>query len=230
MPLLHPSGGLVYHLRAWRYGPSLWSDFHGRVRAWLAGWRPGTEHLVLVGPSGGYALDLRFLQGFPRVTVLEPDRLARVILERRFPGVPFRFDKDPGLARADGFSRLAARYPEGAFLFCNLLGQSPVGQDADFRHRAWLSGLEAALAGHAWASWHDLASTGEPPDETATTRLERAAPLESVLECFWRGERQKPLTIHDHECGGILPDAPREYTVWELRPGRYHVVEWLGER
>lgn len=227
MPFLHPSGGLVYHLRARRYGSTLWPSFHGQVREWLAGWRPAGDHLVLVGPSGGYALDQGFLQGFRRVSVLEPDRLARLILKHRFPGIPFCFDEDPGLARPDGFSRLARRYPCGALLFCNLLGQSPVGQGADFHRREWLAGLAPALAGRAWASWHDLASTHEAPDETGTLRLERAESLESVLERYWRGGGRGELAIHDHECAGLVPEAPREYALWALRPGQYHVVEWL---
>jgi hypothetical protein len=195
------------------------------VHAWLAGWRPTETHLVLVGPSGGYALEARFLNRFARVTVLEPDPLARHTLARRFPGIPFRFAADPGLARADGFTRLARRYPDAAFLFCNLLGQSLVGQGADFQRQAWLFGLAHALAGRSWASWHDLASTRRRPDRTEVLRLERGKPLDVVLGYFWRGGE---LAIHDHECSGLLADAPREYAAWELRPGQYHLVEWLA--
>jgi len=225
MPWLHPSGGLVYHLRAWRYGGTHWSAFHDRVHGWLSGWRPPESHLVLVGPSGGYALEGAFLQRFGQVTVLEPDPLARSILTRRFPRIPFRFAADPGLARADGFERLARCHPDAAFLFCNLLGQPLVGQGPDFQRQSWLSGLASALAECSWASWHDLASTQRQPDALSHLGMDGAEPLEKVLNRYWQGGE---LTIHDHECAGLAPDAPREYALWELRPGQYHLVEWLA--
>lgn len=225
MPFLHPSGGLVYHLRAWRYGERLWPAFHAQVHQWLAAWQPAPDHLVLVGPSGGYALDAGFLDRFARVTALEPDQLARIILARRFPRRPFRFDADPGLSLSEGFSRLARRYPDAAFLFCNLFGQQLVGQSAGFQRQSWLAGLAPALAGRHWASWHDLASTRRRPDGRETLRLEGEEPLEDVLGYFWRGGE---LAIHDHECSGLPADAPREYATWELRPGQYHLVEWLA--
>jgi hypothetical protein len=226
MPFLHPSGGLVYHLRAWRYGKRLWPAFHAQVRQWLAAWQPVTDHVVLVGPSGGYALNAGFLDRFPHVTALEPDPLARIILARRFPCRSFRFEADPGLARSDGFSRLALRYPDAAFLFCNLLGQQLVGQGAGFQRPTWLAGLAPALAGRHWASWHDLASTRRLPDGRETLRLERGKPLDEVLGHFWRGGE---LAILDHECSGLLADAPREYAIWELCPGQHHLVEWLAD-
>jgi hypothetical protein len=77
MPLLHPSGGLVYHWRAWRWRRTPWAPFHDQVRRWLTDWRPEAGQLVLVGPSGGYALSSQFLERFRKITVLEPDDLAR---------------------------------------------------------------------------------------------------------------------------------------------------------
>ncbi|MGL4407279.1 MAG: hypothetical protein ACRCTU_02685, partial [Zoogloea sp.] len=57
---LSTSGGLVYHLRAWR-ARRQWAAFHAQVAAWLAAWMPERHRLVLVGPSAGYALPLGFL-------------------------------------------------------------------------------------------------------------------------------------------------------------------------
>lgn len=225
MPWLHPSGGLVYHLRAWRYGKSLWSAFHAHLRDWLTAWQPDANHLVLVGPSGGYALEAGFLERFERITVLEPDGLARYILSRRFPQAAFHFDTGFDLVRPDGFQRLAQRYPDAAFLFCNLLGQGLVGQPSKFDRQAWLSDLAPALKDRSWASWHDLASSHRRPDSRASCQLQRAEPLDEVLGRFWQGGE---LSIHDHECAGMASDAPRRYVLWELRPGQYHVVEWLA--
>lgn len=225
MAWLHSSGGLVYHLRAWRHGENLWRPFHIQVRAWLASWKPESEHLVLVGPSGGYALDSAFLGRFSRITAMEPDPLARFILSRRFPHIPFRWDPDGGVAQVDGFCRLADRHPHAAFLFCNLLGQRLVGQGDTFDRQAWFSGFEAGLAGRDWASWHDLASTQRPPDRRDALHVENGQPLDQVLGHFWRvGE----LSIHDHESGGLAPMLPRSHALWELAPGRYHLVEYLA--
>ncbi|MBI5329364.1 MAG: hypothetical protein HZB71_02020 [Betaproteobacteria bacterium] len=221
--MFHPSGGLTYHLRAWRYRDALWRPFHEQVGRWLTAWRPGAVHLVLAGPSGGYALNREFLERFQRVTVLEPDPLARRILGWRFSSISFEFAVSP-LAGPGGFAALAQAWPGAAFLFCNLLGQTLVGQGEDFERAAWLAELEPALAGREWASWHDLASTERAPDQSRPFRLNHAQALEAVLAHLWQGGE---LTIRDHECEGLCPHSAREYALWNLRPGHWHLVEWL---
>lgn len=225
--LFHPSGGLVYHWRALRWRRALWASFHDQVRRWLADWRPEARHLVLIGPSGGYALTSRFLDRFGPITVLEPDPLARHILARRFPDHAFDWRGSDRLARPGGFRRLADGHPDAAFLFCNLLGQMPRGAAAGFDRRAWLAEIEAALSGHAWASWQDLASTDRRPDRRDGLVLDRAIPLDAVLGHYWQGGE---LAIHDHDCAGMCPSLPRACTTWQLRPGRWHLVEWLACR
>ncbi len=224
MPYLHPSGGLVYHWRAWRWRRTLWAPFHDQVRRWLADWRPGEKHLVLVGPSGGYALSSQFLERFPRITVLEPDVLARRILATRFPGQRFTWRGSEQLARPGGFAWLAATHPDAAFLFCNLLGQWPVGMESESDRQCWLGELEQALAHRAWASWHDLASSTRVPDRSGPFSSERACSLDEVLGHYWRGGE---LEIHDHGCAGLCSARPRRYALWRLTPGRHHLVEWL---
>jgi hypothetical protein len=221
---MHPSGGLIYHLRAWRWRRSLWAPFHDQVRRWLTDWRPETAHLVLVGPSGGYALSSQFLERFRKLTVLEPDALARRILVRRFPESRFEREDAPWLVTPEGFRRLAERYPEAAFLFCNLLGQVPAGAPADFDHRAWLESLDTGLAGRPWASWHDLASTARSPDRHGPSGAAAAESLDAALERYWTGGE---LEIHDHGCAGLCPGRPRQYAVWQLTPRRHHLIEWL---
>ncbi len=231
--LLHPSGGLLYHLRAWRWRRTLWSPFHDQVRRWLTDWRPEVDnhagnraaHLVLVGPSGGYALSRPFLERFRRITVLEPDPLARRILARRFPNCRFTWENAPWLAEPEGFRLLAERFPDATFLFCNLLGQTPVGGGAGFNRRAWLHSLEPSLAGRAWASWHDLASTDRPPDLHGALALVQSGDLDALLGHYWRGGE---LEIHDHGCAGLCPEHPRQYAIWHLAPRRYHLIEWLS--
>lgn len=231
--LLHPSGGLIYHLRAWRWRRTLWAPFHDQVRRWLTDWRPDAnnhaEHLVLVGPSGGYALSRPFLERFRRLSVLEPDPLARRILARHFPTCRFVWENVPRLAEPEGFRLLVESFPDAALLFCNLLGQIPVGASEGFDHRAWLDSLEPSLTGRSWASWHDLASTDRRPDLRAALALARAEELESVLGHYWRGgECGGELEIHDHGCAGLCPEHARQYAIWHLAPKRYHLIEWLS--
>lgn len=213
--LLHSSGGLVYHLRAWRWRGRLWRPYLDQVAAWLLAWRPQARHLVLIGPSGGYALPAAFLGGFERLTAYEPDPLARSILKWRFPASEFAFAgalSDP----AD----LARRHPDAAVLFCNLLGQDWHPGPAE----AWRARLVTALRGLEWASFHDIASTDRPPDAMPLDEIAAALPFEALIGLFWRhGE----IVVEDHETHGLFPDAPRAYAIWNLRPGRFHLVEWL---
>ncbi len=222
--LLHPSGGLNYHLRAWRWKHTRWLPFHSAVARWLDAWRPEAAELVLIGPSGGYALNARFLARFQRITVLEPDALARYLLRQRFAEFAFEFADSAWLAQADGPAILAQRYPEAAFLFCNLLGQTLAGQGAGHNRQAWLSELQHALQGRHWASWHDLASTTRRPDRFDQLALPQSEPLDDLLARFWIGGE---LEIHDHDCAGLLPDSPRQYAIWQLTPNGFHLVEWL---
>jgi hypothetical protein len=230
MSWLHSSGGLVYHLRAWRWRRKLWRPFHAVVTSWLQDWRPTARHLVLIGPSGGYALNAQFLARFDQIDVLEPDPIARYLLRRRFPELNFQFADSAWLASPNGFETLAQRYPNAAFLFCNLLGQQLVGAAADWLRQDsprqdWLRGLEPALRGRAWASWHDLASTNRRPSRFSPQAQPAAESVDEVIAQFWLGGE---IEIHDHDSAGISPDSARQYAIWQLCSKRYHLIEWIA--
>lgn len=221
---LHPSGGLFYHLRAWRYRQNLWAPFHAQLRHCLNDWRPDCAELVLVGPSGGYALTRPFLERFQTVRALEPDPLARWILRRRFADIRFEFI-DLDLATPTGPAELATRHPCAAILFCNLFGQQLVGAATDFDRQTWLQTVEAALRGRDWASWHELISTRQAPAHDETYRAEQAEPLEQICARFWAGGE---LALIDHGTAGLCADRPRHYTLWPLTPDCFHLMEWLA--
>jgi hypothetical protein len=213
--LLHPSGGLGYHLRAWRHADGLWRSFRRTVAGWLADWAPPTDHLVLIGPSAGYSLDDAFLARFSRITALEPDPLARWLFRRRFPGT--RIDWAGAL---DDPAQLPRRHPDAAYLFCNLLGQTLQGS-----RTGWAATITDALAGQHWASYHEIVSTRQPPLRLAPLDLDRLVPLEDLLARVWPGGE---LEVVDHDTYGLCPDAPRRYAIWPLAAGQFHLVEWLA--
>jgi hypothetical protein len=214
--LLHPSGGLGYHLRAWRHANGLWRDFRQTVAGWQADWAPPTDHLVLIGPSGGYSLNATFLTRFARITALEPDPLARWLFQRRFPGIGIDW-----AGALDDPARLPQRYPDAAYLFCNLLGQRLQTASAD-----WPPLLAEALAGRPWASYHEIVSTRQRPHRLEPLDLDRLVPLEDLLARFWSGGE---LELVDHATYGLCPDAPRRYAIWPLMAGQFHLVEWVAQ-
>lgn len=213
--LIHPSGGLVYHLRARRHGDMLWRAYLAEIALWLRDWRPNTEHLVLIGPSAGYSLSQDFLTTFGRVTALEPDALARILLRRRFPSVRFEFAGP--MAR---LAQLPVEYPGAAYLFCNVLGQDWTDAAAP----DWRREFHDSLAGTAWASYHDIVSTTRRPDFPGSLDLPAAPDFDALLARFWMGGE---LVVEDHATHGLFPERPRRYVIWPLNPERFHLIECL---
>ena len=140
------SGGLFYHLKAYRYLNHEWKDHRNAVARFLEAWNPKHRKLILIGPSGGYSLPKSFLEKFDSITVYEPDAVARFIFEKRFQLKPRwiqkPFDFESGVLDSDA-----------AILFCNLLGQIPIRSFHRFRPL-----LLELLKGKEWASFHDAFS------------------------------------------------------------------------
>lgn len=216
--VLHPSGGLVYHWRALRHADGRWRPYRLAVAGWLEAWKPPAEHLLLLGPSGGYALTPAFLAGFRRITAVEPDPLARLILTRRLPGLPLAWEVaagDPLLA--------VQRHPRAAVLFCNLLGQDWLGAGGEATRRAWLEALPQRLADRHWGSFHDVVSTAIAPRHAGPLR-DHSPSLEALLARFWDGGE---LPLVDHHTHALSAGRPADYAVWNLAPGRHHLVGWV---
>lgn len=216
--LIHPSGGLVYHARALRHGRSLWLPYQRALATWLVGWRPAGESLLLLGPSGGYALDTGFLDRFQRVSVVEPDPLARLILSRRFPRVRFQW-LPPGKHLLDPVHTCSG----DVVLFCNLLGQDWLGPARPEDRQEILAGLPHELAGRTWASFHDVISTSRLPATAGPIRVDDSD-LATLLGRFWpAGE----LELADHGTWTLGAGRPTGYVVWNLAPGHHHLVAWV---
>jgi hypothetical protein len=220
--LLDSTGGLGYHLGAALRRRRAWAPFRAQVARWLAGWSPGRAELVLVGPSGGYTLPLEFLSRFRRVTVLEPDPLARFILRRRFPTIPFHFEFLDCLALPEGPATLARAHPHAAILFANLLGQVADGGDMP----PLAAALRSALAGHPWASYHDVLSAPEPPGRPVPEQVPARATADTLARALWPG---RPLPITDHGTLDLVGSGDAQLALWSLAPGAHHVVEWAHQ-
>ncbi|GAB2897324.1 hypothetical protein GCM10027046_28590 [Uliginosibacterium flavum] len=210
------SGGLVYHWRALRYRRVLWAPFVVQVADWLASWQPPQNELVIVGPSAGYTLNGDFLARFKQVTILEPDPIARSLLRRRFAGMPFVEGRVDCFSSLAGPQALADAYPQAAILFSNVLGQKLAQLDP-----RWPAALQTALAGHSWASYHDVIATAQAPVQAQARSFTTETSLEEVLVSFWPGGE---LVLHDHGSFGVLP--AQAYAPWSITPAQHHLLGW----
>ncbi|MBL8684937.1 MAG: hypothetical protein JNK05_37520 [Myxococcales bacterium] len=250
---LDPTGGLRYHLRARRYRTTLWAPFARAVSRWLATWNPPERELLLVGPSGGYCLDLVWLSRFERVTVLEIDPLARWIFARRVKRA-FEAAKlaPPSLAfdRRDHLSPRAGRFvieplralleehTQSSVLFCNILGQLPLlGPDPpeqlpdpppEGSYERWLAQLVEALEGHSWASFHDRLSGTIRPRAELSLDLSPWRSSEALVADLYAETTDETAVLEDHRTSALAPKVPRAQMLWQLDRGVFHLIEALS--
>jgi len=215
--LWHDSGGLSYHWRALRYRKTLWAPFISQASAWLDSWQPPEEELVIVGPSAGYTLPAQWLARFRRISILEPDPLARWLLARRLPSTPIQSCNMDCFATADGPAQLRGFFPDSAILFSNVIGQI-----IDDTSGPWKHSLLESMQGISWASYHDVISTAIKPARTMPIMGAHGTPLEDILGCFWNGGE---LPLHDHGCYGLIP-GDTAYAIWSITPDQHHLVGW----
>ena len=215
MSWMDSSGGLIYHLRA-RFHRSLWADHLQAVQRFLSAWNPSASTLILIGPSGGYSLPPEFLKRFKKIIAYEPDSLARFIFEKRM-GI-----KPEWVKRPFRFEPLIESFPEGAILFCNLLGQIPIHKLPQFRLN-----LIASLQGREWASFQDAYSSVHGKFGKIETESKKLLSTQ-LKPAFENGNEKKELEVTEHEAFGIFKDASGlrfSYWGWQLTPQRSHLIE-----
>jgi hypothetical protein len=238
--LFSASGGLVYHARALRYRNGLWAPFRAALAGWLERCLPPGDELILVGPSGGHCLPLELLARHRRLVALEPDPLARFVLQTRLAPAQLELEHrdlllHPLLSGARGLDALLERRPHAAVLFCNLLGQLQIDLadeqqerfQSEFRRR-----VLPLLAARSWASFHDRWSldreqhaTPSPPETLSFERV----PSDDELAVAYFGTAGAPVTAFDHGASALFPEAwPRRYFSWQLTPHALHVVEGVS--
>jgi len=214
----HSSGGLLWHLRAWRRR-ARWAALDAALRRWLADWRPRADKLLLIGPSAGWTLPRESLARFTAIGVLEPDPLARRLLMRHLDR-PLSFGTLDALAPG-GFAHLATYRPDHALLFCNVLGQLAPAEEGD----AWCAALRQALRDREWASWHDIASSARPIDRPDRQHFGAGTSFDAVMGAYWQGGR---LEVTDHGSFALAGNEAFECVSWPLLPRQQHVLQWVA--
>src|SRR4051794_9109699 len=97
--IFRPSGGALYHWRAFRRRHA-WRDFNREIEDWLNAWDCPREHLILIGPSGGYTLPTAWLKSFSNISAYDLDPLAPLFFRLRHRGVKVEFRRQDIFWRA----------------------------------------------------------------------------------------------------------------------------------
>lgn len=167
--IFRPSGGVLYHWRAWRRRAH-WQPFVNDLEKWLTQWNAAhltksvqkNSELILIGPSAGYTLPHPWLKRFSKITAYDLDPLAPLLFRRVHPGVTVMFKRKDafwkdGRLSIEPLQKLLTAHPHAAILFSNVLGQLLLEGTADeTQWLKFLGTLREALNGRAWASYHDL--------------------------------------------------------------------------
>jgi hypothetical protein len=200
--IFRPSGGVLYHWRAWR-SRARWSGFTRELEDWLASWPVSAGELILIGPSGGYTLPGAWLRRFETIHAYDIDPLAAPLFRRRHPGVNVHFHRADLFWREGRLSHVPLKaalgnHPRAAVLLSNVLGQLLLeGRAEEGEWREFLRRLRHELEGRNWASYHD------------TFTHERGEIIDHLMDGDWK----KGL-------------AAREFR-WPLTPRSLHVIEGL---
>lgn len=242
MAWISPAGGLRYHWRAARYSKKQWRPFREALSLWLTEWAPPEHELILVGPSAGYCLDAKFLARFTRLTALEPDPLARLLLQTRMRHLELRFHHEDfftcsqasdGIAR---FARFLAERPQAAVLFCNFLGQFRLLLESPREEEvldAWKRKLRQLLSGRSWASVHDRVSGSLTPRlMTQPLALPFRLSDDALIQRFYSpAAAPGGGELFDHLTSGFFCETdPHTYFVWQLGPKAWHLIEGVHSR
>jgi hypothetical protein len=208
-----------------------------------------------MGPSAGHTLPLSSLGERP-VSIVDPDPLGRLLLQWRLSQVRKRSTPRARL-RPELLTWMEESHWEPFFknlgqsptLWCNLLGQIPdISYGGEVGSRERLERMEKvypaffaeALARHLpWASFHDRLSFQVPervvPDSLALALCRalhqlgpRFRPDEELTEIV--GIHLPALQeVTTHQTSKFFPESlDRQYTLWQLTPKDWHVIEWVS--
>ena len=228
------TGGLGWHLKAWRYRRRLWTGYMQQTKAFLEDWskqslKPaGVQQLIMVGASAGWSLPASWVQSFDELVLIDPDPMAPWLFGRNHPK-PARQRRQ--WVRGDFrqvLPNLLAGPKPTAVLFNNLLGQLRLtSQDLD-NTEVQLRELKTQLAGVHWASFHDRLSGDWDQTQQSTGAMTAEGQIDNarLTKAFAKGGEWL-----DHLTADVLPQtSTRRIYPWRITPDRLHVVEagWVA--
>lgn len=224
--LFHPSGGLRYHLRAWRRSRVQWQPYRDEIDRFFKSSDFRGRHLVVFGSSGGYLFPKGLFSRFETVDLVDFDPLSFSIFRFKHPEwkgrairVNFLEEWKHSLEDPVVFLDRLGVPADSSLLFMNVLGQL-----TDREQRAFFPGLTALLAGRAWASVHDRLVFDQP-----VSWREKPAPesiSDTLLANALQDSRGRPLA--ECESSGVsnrFRGARHEYFIWSLRETQVQVCE-----
>ncbi|MRD56656.1 hypothetical protein GH816_08910 [Betaproteobacteria bacterium LSUCC0115] len=228
------TGGLGWHLKAWRYRQRLWAGYLQQTKAFLEDWSDqslepaGLRRLVIVGASAGWSLPTGWVRAFDELVLIDPDPLAPWLFGRNH-STPERQHRE--WIREDfrqALPPLLAAPKPTAVLFNNLLGQLRLTSKDLEATEAQLGELKTQLDGVHWASFHDRLSGdwGQAQQSGGTLFAEGSVNNACLTKTYAKGGQWL-----DHLTADVLPQTSRRWVYpWRITPDRLHIVEagWVA--
>jgi hypothetical protein len=228
------TGGLGWHLKAWRYRQRLWAGYLQQTKAFLEDWSDrslgpaGIRRLIIVGASAGWSLPTGWLRSFDELVLIDPDPLAPWLFGRNHPNSERQHRQWVRQDFRQVLPNLLAAPKPTAVLFNNLLGQLRLtSKDLDATE-AQLGELKTQLAGLHWASFHDRLSGdwAQAQQSGGTLFAESSMDNAHLTKTYAKGGQWL-----DHLTADVLPQTSRRWVYpWRITPDRLHVVEagWVA--
>jgi hypothetical protein len=234
--LVHPSGGLVYHFRALQNSATRWEPFRKQVESWLNEWNPPGDHLLLMAPSGGYTLPLRWFSRFKTITALELDPIARGIFSYRLkralgknaPELLWVTEDYLSPAQPQKLIELSKKIPKVPVLWSNVLGQLNLDlpEEQTFPSQDWHHAFQEFIRNRSAASYHDrLSGQTHDWDLAALHAIEKSSVPRSNQELAQFLTISCVLT--DHETEIFSKDfSSRQYSAWQISQEQSQLIEF----
>lgn len=244
---MNPSGGLFWHLHAWRC-QSRWRATCADIAQWLDAMPAptpgpqGTQELVIVGASAGWMVPSAWLQQFQSVTTFDVDRWAAPLFQRRH-GAALRASGTALLCHTqDALSNLPEvlqAHPHAVVLLDNVLGQLRFHHHTVEAASRQISHITRSLHGHRWGSVHDAFSgrTQRGYASAKPTPMQHSVQagvntgnspedsLRTVSLAHFSDQLQAQGEWLDHLTDTVLPaGTPVHHIAWPYSPGYCH---WL---
>jgi hypothetical protein len=245
---MNPSGGLFWHLHAWRHRAQ-WSATCADIAQWL-GQMPPAHHkapeLVVIGASAGWMVPSIWLQNFASVTTYDMDRCAAPLFRLRHGAALRASGTALQCHTADALSNLDAvlqAHPRAVVLFDNVLGQlrfhTPSVDEASRR----IAAITARMHGRRWGSVHDAfsgrtkrtASSASAPamQRSLQPRAPSKGPAATRPVELGRFSRQLHAQGEwlDHLTDHVFPEGTAVHHIaWPYRPGYCHWLQagWIS--